>query len=136
MADTTATISLRKRLVKIHEPRRRKMAIKYLREAVSKISKVTAENVRIDQTLAQFMMINTGIRMSKLEIKITKDANKATVSLQNPPKVTVKPVEAKKSAAPATKKAEAKTEAKPAAAAPKPKKAAAPKKEGEAKEAK
>ncbi|MDE1850632.1 MAG: hypothetical protein KGH54_02445 [Candidatus Micrarchaeota archaeon] len=134
MADIAATISLRKRLVKIHEPRRRKMAIKYLREAVGKISKVTADNVRIDQSLAQFMMINTGIRMSRLEIKITKDANKATVSLLNPPKVTVKPVEAKKSAAPAAKKAEAKTESKPAAA-PKPKKAAAPKKE-EAKEAK
>lgn len=132
MADTTATISLRKRLVKIHEPRRRKMAIKYLREAVSKISKVGTENVRIDQTLAQFMMINTGIRMSKLEIKITKDANKATVSLLNPPKVTVKPVEAKKSAAaPAAKNA---AEAKPAA--PKPKKAAAPKREEEAKGAK
>jgi len=135
MADTTATISLRKRLVKIHEPRRRKMAIKYLREAVGKIAKVTVDNVKIDQSLAQFMMINTGIRMSKLEIKITKDANKAIVSLQKPVVVTTKKVEEKKPAASAGAKKEVKAESKPAAAKP-TKKEAAPKKEGEAKEAK
>ncbi|MGI0141428.1 MAG: hypothetical protein ACREBF_02125 [Candidatus Micrarchaeales archaeon] len=119
MADTIVTISLRKRLVKIHETRRRKMAINYLRQSIAKISKVDEGNVRINADLNEFMTIHSGKNMSRLELKITKDANKATVSLLNPVKKTAPVQEVKKETKPAAKKTEEKKEAK--AAAPKEK---------------
>ncbi|MDE1845861.1 MAG: hypothetical protein KGH53_01090 [Candidatus Micrarchaeota archaeon] len=128
MADTIATISLRSRLVKIHESRRLRKAFDYLRESVGKMSKLDARSVKIDTKLGEYMMVNPSRRMSKLEVKITKEANGAKVFLAKPQaarKVSeslVKPAGTK-----SEKKVEAKATAKPAAQ--KKEKAAKPKTE-------
>ena len=110
MADTIATISLRSRLMKIHETRRLKKSFDYLREAVARMSKIDPRDVKIDTKLSEYLMINPSKRMSKFEVKFTKDANSAKVFL-------AKPMPAKKAELAQTKpsvKAEKKAEAKPA----------------------
>lgn len=111
MADTIATISLRSKLVKIHETRRLKKSFDYLREAIARMSKVDPRNVKIDTKLSEYLMINPSKRMSKFEVKFTKDATSAKVFLAKP--MPLKKAEIAKTAP--SIKAEKKVEAKPAA---------------------
>ncbi len=89
MADTIATISLRKRLVRISTTRRRKKSIDYLRESVAKISKVDPGRVKLDRGINHFMLVNSAKRMSRIEVRLAKDANSVKVSLLNEKKPVV-----------------------------------------------
>ena len=130
MADLVTRITMRKRLVAIHEPRRRAKSMDYLKESVARLTKSDVGMVKIDAKLNEFMMLSPARRMKGIEVKISKDANSIKVSLLNAQaqKPQAKSETAKqqpaahKAAEP--KKLEAKKEAgKPAAAeekAPKP----------------
>ncbi|MDE1856295.1 MAG: hypothetical protein KGH49_03625 [Candidatus Micrarchaeota archaeon] len=125
MADTIATISLRRKLVRIHTSRRMAKSMDYLKESVARLSKVTPQNVKLDKSVNNFMQMHSIGRMSRIEVKLVKDANSVKVSMLNQKAMAPAPAPAKvaaKEAKPA-KKAEAKTEAKQEAKpAPKPKK--------------
>ncbi len=74
MADTKVTISLRKRLIKLHKLRRLKKAPDYLRERVAKLANVSPDMVRIHQGINDLLMIKVGRRMEDIEAIIRKEA--------------------------------------------------------------
>lgn len=74
MVDTKVTISLRKRLIKLHKLRRLKKAPDYLRERVAKLANVSPDMVRIHQGINDQLMIKVGRRMEDIEAIIRKEA--------------------------------------------------------------
>ncbi len=124
MATVTRTIRLRKRLVKIHTPRRLKKSIDYLREDIARHSKSDVESVRLSLDLNSYVMDKVARHMKP--VKITVEKIDGLVKADLAPELKQKP----KTIAPATKTTEKKAAAsaapaqKPAAAAPKAKPAA------------
>ncbi|MDE1762345.1 MAG: hypothetical protein KGH59_03780 [Candidatus Micrarchaeota archaeon] len=111
MAETITKISLRRKLVKIHEPRRKGALISYLRQSIARSAKVEESAVKIDRSLNEYLL-RTSNPMARLELKVTKEANGAKVSLAKAPTVQSAVAPATKPAAAAPKKAEQKKEAK------------------------
>ncbi|MDE1825874.1 MAG: hypothetical protein KGH61_05295 [Candidatus Micrarchaeota archaeon] len=84
MTDLVARITMRSRLVAIHEPRRRAKSMDYLKESVARLTKSDVGAIKIDSKLNEFLMMSPARRMKGIEVKITKDANSVKVFLLNP----------------------------------------------------
>lgn len=74
MADTKVTISLRKRLVKLHKKRRMLKAPDYLRERVAKLANVDPRTVKIHQGINHILMAKVSKNMQDFEAQIRKEA--------------------------------------------------------------
>ncbi len=86
MADIIMTISLRKKLVRLNEPKRRNKTVIYLREHVARLSKVDVSAVKIDGKLNNQIMLKYGKSMERIRVKVSKDAGLVKVSLPEEPK--------------------------------------------------
>lgn len=151
MADTQITLRLRNKLVKIHESRRHKKTISYLKDLIARHTKSDPSQISLSMKLNEYLEANTSNRYKPITLSLNKADGFVRASLPN----EAKPVEKKVEAKPAVeKKAEAKpaskavakesTASKPAEAAhsakteeakPAEAKPAAPKKEKQAKPA-
>ncbi|MGB9732331.1 MAG: hypothetical protein ACP5JN_01485 [Candidatus Micrarchaeia archaeon] len=96
-------ISLKKRLAKTHKPRRRSIAIKYIRERVAKLVGVEPDNVLIDPELNRRAQL-AARRMESVKVEAIREGEVARAKLFK---------ESKEKAAPESK---AQKEAKPKAA--------------------
>ncbi len=72
MAAKIITISLRKRLVKIHTSRRQSKAMDYLKEAVARHSKSDIDSVKINQNLNEYIGANTTNRYRPIKVSVNK----------------------------------------------------------------
>ena len=77
----TMTVRLRRKLVKIHETRRRKKAMDYLREDIAKRSGVEPEAVKINQNVNEYMSINVARNMKPVIVDVTKTGDRVEASL-------------------------------------------------------
>ncbi len=74
MADTKVTISLRKRLIRLHKKRRMLKAPDYLRERVAKLANVDVQTVRIHQGINHILMSKVSKNMQDFEAEIRREA--------------------------------------------------------------
>ena len=75
------TIALRKKLVKIHETRRLKKAVSYLKEDIAKHTKTDYDSIKLSPELNSYLLQDVAKHMSKVSVVITKDANVTKVDL-------------------------------------------------------
>ena len=94
MANTTAktttstiTIKLRNKLVKIHESRRHRKTISYLREQISRHFKSPADSIKISQRLNEYLEANRSNRLKPITINISKSEGLVEASLPGEPKI-------------------------------------------------
>ncbi len=97
MAVTTITVRLRNKLVKIHESRRHKKTISYLRQHIARHFKSKPESIKISQKLNEYLEANSYNRYKPITITINKTAEMVEAALPNEKKVDAAP--AKKGAA-------------------------------------
>ena len=99
MATATArTIRLRKRLVKIHESRRLRKSIDYLREDIARHAKADVSSVRLSRELSAYVVDKVARHMSPVSITVESDGGtvKADLSQELKRKPAPVPVPAKK----------------------------------------
>ena len=99
MVDTKVSISLRHRLVKIHETRRLGKTPGYLKERVAKLANVPVENVRLSDEVNRLVMLHLSRKMRRAEFIISKEAGKVVVKLPKTEKPQAKAAEVKQAAA-------------------------------------
>jgi ribosomal protein L12E/L44/L45/RPP1/RPP2 len=123
MTTTTITLNLRKRLLKVHMPHRRKNAAKYAKEAIAKFAKADIEKIRFDSVLNRHLVLNVSRRPVKFKVTVEKLDNVVNVRLAGqkpaasaPAKSEAKNTEAKAEKKQEAKRPEAKSEAKGATA--------------------
>ncbi len=75
------TIRLRNKLVKIHESRRLKKSIDYLREDVARHAKVSVSDISLSKDLNAYVMYRVARKMVPVRIVVEKDGNKVNVDL-------------------------------------------------------
>ncbi len=107
MTTMTITLNLRKRLLKVHMPHRRKNAARYAREAIARFAKADIDKIRFDSALNRHLVANVARRPVKFKVSVEKLDNVVNVRLAG----------AQKPAAPVTNRVEAKAEKKPEAKA-------------------
>ena len=122
MPTTTITLNLRKRLLKVHMPSRRKRISSYTKEAIARFAKADIEKIRFDSDLNRHLILRIARKPVKFKVTVEKLDNVVNVRLagaKKPAAAEPKKVEAKPAAR------ERKVEAKAAAAAPEAKAKAA-----------
>lgn len=77
----TKTIALRKKLVKIHESRRLKRAVSYLKEDIARYTKSNYDSIRLSGELNGYLMQDVAKKMLPVTIVITKEADYVKVDL-------------------------------------------------------
>ncbi|MCL5008294.1 MAG: hypothetical protein M1156_00165 [Candidatus Marsarchaeota archaeon] len=110
MATTiTRTVSLRKRLVRIHTTRRLKKSVDYLREDIARHAKVNVSAVKLSQELGSYVVSRVSRRMVPVKITVEKsgDIVKADLAQELKRKPKAAPAPAGKSAAEQKKQAPA-----------------------------
>ena len=87
------TIALRKKLVKIHESRRLKKAVSYLKDDIARHTKSDVGSIRFTGELNGYLMQEVAKKMAKVSVVINKDAGLVKVDLSPELKKTrIKPV--------------------------------------------
>lgn len=88
------TVALRRRLVKIHESRRLKKAVSYLKEDIARHTKSNYDSIRLTGELNGYLMHEVAKHMSNVSVVITKDAEMVKVDLTPELKKTrIKPIQ-------------------------------------------
>ncbi len=88
------TIALRKKLVKIHESRRLKKAVSYLKDDIARHTKSDVNSIRFTGELNGYLMQEVAKQMSRVSVVINKDAGLVKVDLSPELKKTrIKPVQ-------------------------------------------
>ena len=88
------TIALRKKLVKIHESRRLKKAVSYLKDDIARHTKSDVNSIRFTGELNGYLMQEVAKQMAKVSVVINKDAGLVKVDLSPELKKTrIKPVQ-------------------------------------------
>ncbi len=121
MADTKVTISLRKRLIRLHKNRRLRKAPDYLRERVAKLANVSVDSVKIHKDINNLLLVKVGRGMQDFDAEIRKEATYVEVRPVGGPRAAqsgVKPVS--KDAKPAASKKGPEEKAKAAASSKAP----------------
>ncbi len=77
----TKTFALRKKLVKIHESRRLKRAVSYLKEDIARYTKSDYDSIRLSGELNGYLMQDVAKKMLPVTIVITKEADYVKVDL-------------------------------------------------------
>ncbi|MEM0201308.1 MAG: hypothetical protein QXD23_02785 [Candidatus Micrarchaeaceae archaeon] len=77
----TKTIALRKKLVKIHESRRLKRAVTYLKEDIARYTKSDYDSIRLSGELNGYLMQDVAKKMLPVTIVITKEGEIVKVDL-------------------------------------------------------
>lgn len=102
---STITIKLRNKLVKIHESRRHRKAIGYLKDHIARHFKSSPESIKISQRLNEYMEANNKNKFKPITISISKSEGVVEASLpgeQKAAKVIEKKAEEKKAVTAAT----------------------------------
>ncbi len=111
MAARVITISLRKKLVKIHESRRHGKAISYLREEIARHTNSSPDSVKINQNLNEHIGANTLNRYAPIKVSVNKVGDVIEAEWADAPKkpqqASAKNIKVVSPAAPATGKAPA-----------------------------
>ncbi len=117
----TLTISLRKRLVRIHETRRRKASVNYLRQEIARHSKVDADAVKLGMDVNEYLIRNVAVNMKPVMLNLEKSPAGVTAHLADSLKnwKGTRAPAAQKPEVPAAKKKEQATQAAMPDAAPK-----------------
>ena len=102
MPITTITLNLRKRLLKVHMPARRKRIATYTREAIARFAKADIEKIRFDSDLNRHLILRIARKPVKFKVTVEKLDNVVNVRLFGAKKPA--PAEAKKAEAPAKEK--------------------------------
>ena len=105
-AQTTITIKLRNKLVKIHASRRHRKTISYMREHIAKHFKTSSDLVKISQKLNEYMEANNSNKFKPITVSINRADGfvKAALLGERP----IEKITDKKTAASTTAKSESK----------------------------
>jgi len=72
MTTTTITLNLRKRLLKLHMPHRRKNAARYAKEAIARFAKADIEKIRFDSVLNRHLVAKVSRRPVSFKVSVEK----------------------------------------------------------------
>jgi ribosomal protein L31E len=112
----TITLNLRKRLLKVHMPLRRRRISTYAREAIARFAKADIEKIRFDSNLNRHLILRIARKPVKFKVTVEKLDKVVNVRLFGAPDTRAKAAPAKEKKA-AAKPAEPKgNAAKPEAA--------------------
>ncbi len=75
------TIRLRKRLVRIHSPRRLRMSLKYLKHELAKSGNAAPENVKISPELNSYLMKSDARRLNSIRLAVEKSVDKNIIKI-------------------------------------------------------
>lgn len=87
MQNTTLTVNLKKKLLRLHTRRRRKRAVGLVREAVARFTKSDVGKVKINSDLNQFIERNASgasFLWARLRVSVEKGDDKVEVKLYTP----------------------------------------------------